>query len=68
MRKIANYEIKFRKTKTEFPICPYFIWESEHGSEESICVCFCNHSENPDEYEGNCQEKICPLLKETKEC
>ena len=59
--------MKFRETKTGFPICPYFIWKSEHDSDENISICFCSHSENPDEYESNCQKEICPLLKGAKE-
>ena len=36
-------------------------WEdSDH---ESLPVLtFCNHSDNGEETEGNCREKICPLL------
>ena len=59
--------MKFKKTKTGFPICPYFIWEYEYDSPESISICFCNHVDNPDDYEGNCQKKLCPLLKGDKD-
>ena len=54
----------FRKTKSEVAICPFFIWTSEDivQNENDLSLSFCNHPKNPDDYEGNCQEKICPLL------
>jgi len=59
--------MKFRETKAGFPICPYFIWQSEYGSDDSISISFCNHPKNPDECEGNCRKELCPLLKGAKE-
>lgn len=42
-------KMKFRKTKTGIAICPFFIWN-------------CIHPKNVESYyEGNCQEKLCPL-------
>jgi len=60
--------MKFRKTKHKVAICPFFIWTSEDieregHAENDVSLSFCSHPENPDDYEGNCQEKLCPLLK-----
>ena len=59
--------MKFRSTKSGVAICPFFIWTSENieglgHQENDVNLTFCIHVENPDDYEGNCQEKICPLL------
>jgi len=58
--------MKFRKTKSGITICPFFIWQSENiegegHAEDDVNLVFCNHPENKDEYEGNCQENLCPL-------
>ena len=60
--------MKFRRTKAGITICPFFIWQSENiegvgHTETDVSLTFCNHPKNPDDYEGNCQEKLCPLLK-----
>lgn len=57
----------FRKTKAGIAICPFLIWTSENiegegHTENDVSLAFCSHSENPDNCEGNCQEKICPLI------
>lgn len=61
--------LSYHRTKTGIAICPYFIWQSENieglgHSEDDINLTFCNHIKNPDNCEGNCQEKWCPLLKQ----
>ena len=58
----------FRKTKSGVAICPFFIWTSENiegegHTENDVNLSFCSHPKNPNDFEGNCQEKICPLLK-----
>jgi hypothetical protein len=55
----------FRRTKLGVQICPFFIWTSEDiiHNENDVNLSFCNHPKNPDDCEGNCQEKLCPLLK-----
>ncbi len=59
--------MKFRKTKSGVAICPFFIWTSENQhesqSENDVNLTFCDHPENLDKCEGNCQEKLCPLQK-----
>lgn len=60
---------KFRKTKAGVAICPYFIWTSEERyaneqPENDVSLIHCNHSENRDSCEGNCQENLCPLMIE----
>jgi len=57
--------MKFRKTKAGLAICPFLIWTSEYREEHTeidVNLTFCSHHKNPDNCEGNCQEKICPLL------
>jgi len=59
---------KFRKTKNGIPICPYFIWTSENierlGQQENdVNLTFCSHFDNKNNCEGNCQEELCPLIK-----
>ena len=59
----------FRTTKAGVTICPFFTWQSEnieglgHG-EDDVNLTYCTHPDNPDDFEGNCSEKLCPLLKE----
>jgi len=60
--------MKFRTTKSGITICPFFIWQSENienegHTENDVNLTFCNHSDNKNECEGNCQKKFCPLLK-----
>jgi hypothetical protein len=59
---------KFRKTKHGLAICPFFIWTSENiehlgQTENDVNLAFCNHFGNTDNHEGNCQEKLCPLVQ-----
>ena len=59
---------KFRTTKNRIPICPYFIWTSENieglGQQENdVNLTFCSHFDNTENYEGNCQEELCPLIQ-----
>ena len=63
--------MKFRRTKSGVTICPFFIWTSENIEglghiEEDVNLVFCNHPKNKDEHEGNCQEKLCPLMPPRK--
>jgi len=60
---------KFNKTKLGIAICPFFIWQSERYLVEEyslydIGVVFCVHPDNLSKFEGNCQEKNCPLIEE----
>lgn len=46
--------------------CKYFIgkWSDEDDPDHKKYrpeICFCNHSENENRYEGNCRYGICPL-------
>jgi len=59
---------KYSRTKAGIAICPYFVWQSENVEgrgmrENDVNLTFCNHIKNPNSYEGNCQEKWCPLLE-----
>lgn len=61
--------MEFRKTKAGLPLCPFITWTSEDSIGESqdendVSLVFCNHPKNSNECEGNCQEELCPLLKE----
>lgn len=60
--------MKFRQTKSGIAICPFFIWTSENieklgHSENDVNLTFCNHPENKNKHEGNCQEDLCPFRK-----
>lgn len=60
--------MKFRKTKSGVAICPFFTWASENiggygHSENDVNLVHCSHPNNEDPYEGNCCEKICPLIR-----
>ena len=63
---------EFRTTKYGVAICPFFGWQSENierlgQSEEDVNLTNCSHPKNElGDYEGNCQEEVCPLLKEPK--
>lgn len=61
---------KFRKTKHEVAICPFFTWTSENigeidktEKENDVNLIHCTHLDNPDLHEGNCQENLCPLRR-----
>lgn len=63
--------MEYCKTKAGLAICPFFAWTSENigdedktAKEDDVNLVFCTHPENEDEYEDNCQEIMCPLLKE----
>ena len=65
--------MNFRKTKLGVTICPFFLWTSENieglgHTEEDINLAYCNHPDNKNTCEGNCQEDLCPIieLKEIK--
>ena len=58
---------EFCRTKAGLMVCPFFSWTSENieglGHQEGdVNLTFCGHPDNPDDHEGNCQEKTCPLL------
>lgn len=55
---------EYRKTKNGVAICPFFIWQSENireHTEKDVSLVYCNHPDNQDKYEGNCQKNLCPL-------
>lgn len=59
--------MNFRKIKSGVAICPFFIWTSKNierlrHTENDVNLVFCNHPKNKNDYEGNCQEKLCPLM------
>ena len=59
---------EYRRAKSGIAICPYIIWTSENieglgHSENDVSLVFCSHPKNPDNFEGNCQEELCPLIK-----
>lgn len=63
---------KYRKTKAGLAICPYFGWASEDieglGQQENdVNLSFCSHPDNKEPYEGNCQERNCPLISSSYE-
>jgi hypothetical protein len=37
------------------------ITNSNYKEEEPVLV-YCNHPDNPDDHEGNCNFKLCPLI------
>lgn len=60
--------MKYRRTKSGVAICPYFIWQSEDiekigHNENDVNLTFCSHSQNENDFEGNCQSDLCPLIK-----
>ena len=59
--------MNFRATKSGVQICPFFIWQSENieglgHTENDVNLTFCGHPNNPDDHEGNCNKKDCPLM------
>lgn len=45
-------------------VCQFESWYTEEGREEDRSqpvLVYCNHHENPNDTEGNCCEKLCPL-------
>lgn len=51
-------------------ICPYFTWTSEgigeppgYHSETDVNLTYCSHPDNPDQHEGNCCVRDCPITK-----
>lgn len=62
-------KMKIHKTKAGIAICPFFSWQSENiegcgrHEENDVNLTYCDHIDNPDDYEGNCQEKYCPLVE-----
>lgn len=70
--EIMNKQDNFRKTKAGVAICPFFIWTSENigdlgHSENDVNLTHCTHPNNPDDYEGNCQSDVCPVIKMNKQ-
>lgn len=60
-----KHSSRFQKTKAGLGLCPFFTWVSERiGLEEDVSLTHCAHSYNPNDCEGNCNEKDCPLIKE----
>lgn len=63
-----NAMSKFRTTKSGVAICPFFTWTSENieglgHTDKDVSLTYCTHFDNPDLYEGNCQENLCPLIE-----
>lgn len=63
---------EFLSTEHGAAICPFFTWQSERHLVDgnhlnNISLVHCIHPANPDDFEGNCQEEYCPLLKEAKQ-
>lgn len=62
----------FKRTKAGIKICPFFGWTSENiegagrQEENDVNLTICSHEQNPNQYEGNCQESFCPLLQREK--
>lgn len=61
--------MKFRKTKAGVQVCPFFIWTSENiegfgHSEDDVNLTYCTHPNHSDDYEGNCQEILCPIIRD----
>lgn len=61
--------MNFRSTKAGAAICPFFIWQSENierlgHTEDDVNLTLCNHPENPNDHEGNCQKELCPLISD----
>lgn len=59
----------FQKTRAGVAICPFFTWVSENVEglgqceENDVNLVHCTHHNNPEDCEGNCQEKLCPLRR-----
>lgn len=52
----------------EHQCCQFEGWHTPEGYEEdksSPVLVICNHKGNPDDCEGNCNERRCPLIKKT---
>lgn len=63
--------MQFRSTKPGVAICPFFTWTSENiegegHTTQDVNLTYCVHPSNSDKYEGNCQEKLCPLMRRSK--
>lgn len=58
--RLRDDRMKFRRTKQGLPICPFILVKTKDGE---VRLTFCNHEDNPDPLEGNCQKKNCPLIK-----
>ena len=41
--------------------CGYYCYERDSNGE--IAISYCCHPENQSDYEGNCRQSICPLLR-----
>lgn len=59
----------YRHTKPGVAICPFFTWTSENigdpdksSKENDVNLTHCVHQNNPNRLEGNCCEKLCPLV------
>lgn len=56
----------YRKTKHGVAICPFFTWTSENiegcgHTETDVNLVHCTHPDNPNDREGNCVLRLCPL-------
>lgn len=43
--------------------CKYLCaqWELGESEDNEPVLVFCNHGDNPEDCEGNCRAKVCPL-------
>ena len=60
---------EYRSTKSGMAICPFFTWTSENiegqgHTENDVNLTHCVNDNNKESYEGNCQESLCPLIKD----
>ena len=39
--------------------CKYYSTQKDRNGD--VVLVYCTHPENPDNYEGNCQQKFCPI-------
>lgn len=45
--------------------CEYFYYRCDRNGE--VVIVFCDHADNTDKYEGNCQHSLCPIIGEPSE-
>ena len=42
--------------------CIYYSYQRDRNNE--VAIEYCNHNDNPHDFEGNCTRELCPLIKE----
>ena len=42
--------------------CEFYMYQFDSNGE--VAICYCNHPDNKNDYEGNCEHALCPIIKE----